>query len=364
MDYCEALDFITKKMSLGIQPGLERIDKLLSALGNPQNDLKIIHIAGTNGKGTVAATIAEALKNNGYKAGLFTSPWVIDYREQIQINSDFISENDFSALIDTIKRLDIEATEFEILTAVMYLYFKNKKVDYAVVECGMGGLGDSTNTEDKNISVITSVAVDHTDFLGDTIEKIAQEKAGIIKKNSVCILYPNKAVEHIFEEKCSVLNSKLIKIESKKNFEENNLAVVNEVLKLIGIKEVNCLCYPPARQEKINSVLIDGGHNVDSAMALKPVINNEVALIGMMQDKNVDGYLSLIAPKCKKIIATTPNNSRSMTAERLAQIAQKYCSDIIAVSNPNEALEFAQKQGLTLVCGSFYLARDIRNKLI
>ena len=197
MIYNEALNFILGKQSLGIMPGLTRVMNLLETMGNPQNDIKIIHIAGTNGKGTVAKTINNALIDSGYKVGLFSSPWIDDYREQIQINDEFISEEEFASYVDKYK--DNDCTEFEFLTAIMYKYFADSKVDYAVVECGMGGKGDSTNVEQSNISVITSISLDHTAFLGNTVEQIAEEKSGILRKNSTCVLYPNSDVEHIFE---------------------------------------------------------------------------------------------------------------------------------------------------------------------
>ena len=164
MNYDESLNLILNKMSLGIMPGLARISTLLDKMGNPQDSIKIIHIAGTNGKGTVAKTISDNLISAGYKTGLFTSPWITDYREQIQINSQSISRSDFARYKDN------DCSEFEFLTAVMYKYFCDENVDYAVVECGMGGSGDATNVEKINaLSVITSVSLDHTNFLGNTV---------------------------------------------------------------------------------------------------------------------------------------------------------------------------------------------------
>ena len=156
MNYNQSLDYMTKKLSLGIKPGLGRIMALLSKMDNPQDKIKIIHIAGTNGKGTVANTISNALASNGLKIGLFTSPWVLDYREQIQINGNFISKEDFAFYVSEYN--DTDCTEFEFLTAIMYKYFADQEVDYAVIECGMGGKGDSTNVEKENVcSVLTSV---------------------------------------------------------------------------------------------------------------------------------------------------------------------------------------------------------------
>lgn len=361
MTYTQALKIIMNKESLGIKPGLERISALLDKMGNPQDRLKIIHVAGTNGKGTVAGTIANALIDNGYTVGVFSSPWIIDYREQIQINNEYISENDFVNLVDRYKQND--CTEFEFLTAVMYKYFADRYVDYAVIECGMGGKGDSTNVEKKNISVITSIAIDHTSFLGNTIEEIAKEKSGIIRKDCPCVLYPNRDVQHIFEDKCS----NLYVIEEQGSFDKNNLACANKVLGLLGVSPVSKVYALPARQEVINGILLDGAHNEDGIKALVDKISfteERTAVIAMMKDKNADICISLVAPYCSRIIATQVNSERSMSSKELADIALKYCSEVIQASNSKKAIELAKGfENFNLVCGSFYLAREIRNLL-
>lgn len=338
MNYNDALNLMISKQSLGIKPGLARINRLLQFMNEPQNKLKIIHIAGTNGKGTVAKTIADALAQNGLKVGLFTSPWVCDYCEQIQINNSYIPKQEFAKYVEEYK--DFDATEFEMLTAIMYKYFYDQNVDYAVVECGMGGLGDATNVEVQNVcSVITSVSLDHTAFLGSTIEEITLQKEGIIR-NSPCFRYVDTG-----------------------DFNYDNLILAKKVVSYLGYNDNIFLSKLPARQQIINGVRVDGGHNVSAAEALAPHLNNEIALIGMMRDKNVDGYLSIIAPRCKMIIATTPKNARSMPSSELKNIALKYCSNVKAVDNPYEALELAKENKLSLVCGSFYLARDILKDL-
>ncbi|MBQ7203635.1 MAG: hypothetical protein IJS03_06450 [Eubacterium sp.] len=347
--YSDAINYLNEKTSLGIKPGLTRIKAALDALGNPQNSFKTIHIAGTNGKGTVAATIANALKNEGYKVGLFTSPWVINEREQIQINGDFISEDDFRNCARTLQITGTDCTEFECITVMAYLYFKAQKVDYAVIECGMGGAGDATNTEKENMSVITSVSLDHTDFLGSTIDEIAEEKSGILRKNGTCVLYNDELAEH-FKDKCNKLVTGGI---------TDNLSIVNAVLGELGVSGVNELVRLPARQEKRGGVLLDGGHNVAAAKALAPLIENEVAVIGMMRDKDVEGYISLIAPKCKKIIAVDVSNPRAIKADELAKIAKKYCADVITERDAESALKYKP----TLICGSFYMIREIINLL-
>ncbi|MBE6719508.1 MAG: hypothetical protein E7571_02485 [Ruminococcaceae bacterium] len=345
MTYSQALEYMTNKQSLGIKPGLSRIKDLLKKMSYPQNKYKIIHVAGTNGKGTVASTIAKALADAGYKTGLFTSPWVLDYREQIQINGEFISKDTFASLVDSWSEND--CTEFEFLTAIMYKYFADSSVDYAVVECGMGGKGDCTNVEEKNISVITSISLDHTNFLGNTVEEIAEEKSGILRENSVCFLY-NAELRNHFDNKCKKLITGEI---------NDNLCLVNAVLSELGIGNVTELVNLPARQEIRNGILLDGGHNFAAARMLEAKISGETAVIGMMKDKDVEAYLSLIAPKCSKIIAVTPDNSRSMSAKELSEIAQKYCRNVTVCNNTSEVLKYQP----TLICGSFYLIREIIN---
>lgn len=349
--YDEALNFIKSKESLGIKPGLSRIKRDLNIINNPQNDYKIIHIAGTNGKGTVAATLSKALYNSGFNVGLFTSPWVIDYREQIQLNNEFISKEDFTSQAELIKSLNTNCTEFECLTIMAYNLFKEKKVDYAVIECGMGGKKDSTNVEKENLSVITRISLDHTDFLGNTIDDIAEEKSGILRNNCTCILY-NSELRSYFENKCLKLVTDGL---------NDNLRLINATLNELGLNSVNELVRLPARQERIGNVLLDGGHNFSAAEYLQSKLNKEVAIIGMLRDKDVDAYLSVVGKKCKKIICVTPDNKRSITAAELAEIAKKYCSDVEICSN---IIEAAKRKDVTLICGSFYLIRDIRNLLI
>ncbi len=366
MNYTEALSFIISKQRLGIKPGLSRIEKLLEKMGNPQNNLRIVHIAGTNGKGSVANSISDALVRSGMKAGLFTSPWITDYREQIQINNRFISERTLAKYVSLFG--DCDATEFELLTAIMYKYFDDEHVDYAVVECGMGGDEDSTNAVEKTaVSVITSVSLDHVSFLGDTIEKIAAHKAGIIKKNGTCVLYPNPLCSKVFEKRCKEMNARLVKVPDAGNFQNNNILTANAVLKEIGIDASAEISHIPARQEMINGIMLDGAHNTDGAYALKTRLpdNGISAVIGMMEDKDIDGYMSVIAPLCDRIITVRPSHPRAASSERLAAAAKKYCKNVLAEESISRALAVLNaRKGFKLVCGSFYLARDIRKMML
>lgn len=364
MTYSEALNVMKSKQSLGIKPGLERIYALLDKMNKPQNKLKIIHVAGTNGKGTVCSALAKSLENQGFKVGLFTSPWVIDYREQIQINGDFISEEDFAEYIDEFGNCD--ATEFETVTAVAYKYFCDMNVDYAVIECGMGGAGDSTNAINTPLlSIITSVSLDHTKFLGGTIEKIAEEKAGIIKKNGTAVLYPNPETAHIFRKRCKAVGAELIEVSDKGNYYDNDIETVKTALKVLKLDDSVSIVNLPARCEYItDNIMIDGAHNPDGALALEKNLphRNITAVIGMMKDKDIDSYLKIIAPHCKRIITTQPSNDRAISADELKAMAEKYCQNVISISNPIDAVK-VKNYDFLLVCGSFYLARDVRKEL-
>ena len=366
MDIESAIKLMEKKQSLGVKPGLSSVSKLLAKMGDPQEKLKIIHIAGTNGKGTVANIIAAALCDCGLKVGLFTSPWVVDYREQIQINGNYIPKDKFAAYVSAYA--DENVTEFELLTAIMYQYFADEQVDYAVVECGMGGALDATNAFARpELAVITSVSMDHTAFLGNTLNEIAEQKAGIIKENCVCILYPNPRGEAVFEARCSQTNSTLIKVPDRKDFKKNNLAVARECVAYLHQCAHTEYPFLPARQENFGRVMLDGAHNINGAFALLQALPFEhiTAVISMMADKDCDGYLKLIAPRCRKIIATETPNPRTLPAENLAEIAGRYCNHVRAEKDPHKALQLAKAENMfTLVCGSFFLAREIRKDLI
>ena len=196
MTYDEVVKKIKNRQKFGIKPGLERIDKLLNLTSNPQKNLKFIHVAGTNGKGSVCSMISKILASSGYKTGLFISPEEVNFRERIQINNKMISEKELVDIFNEIEpyldKLDSKAeylTEFELVTALAFVYFSKFKCDIVILETGLGGRLDATNVIKKPLaSVITSLSYDHVNVLGNTIEKIAKEKAGIIKPEGKTIL--------------------------------------------------------------------------------------------------------------------------------------------------------------------------------
>jgi dihydrofolate synthase/folylpolyglutamate synthase len=232
MTYTQAVEFFHSFLKFGINPGLERIKALCEKLGNPQNELKFIHVAGTNGKGSTSAMIAEILKLASYKVGLFTSPYVVDFRERIQINGQMIEKEQLAGIAQKIKKVvyalaleGIEPTEFEVITAAAFLYFAQSKCDVVVLEVGLGGRLDSTNIiKTPLLSIITSISLDHINILGSTIEQIALEKCGIIKEGGITVSYPEQleAAKRVITETAYKMNNKLIipKIE--------NIQIINE----------------------------------------------------------------------------------------------------------------------------------------
>jgi len=215
MDYNKALEFIHKTLNFGSKPGLERIRELCERLSNPQDSLKFIHVAGTNGKGSTVTMISCALEDAGYKVGKYTSPYIFDFRERIEINGKMIEKDELAKITEVVAnecaKMDDHPTEFEIVTAIAFVYFKQQNCDYVVLEVGMGGRLDATNIiKNPLVSVITSISLDHIQILGDTEEKIAKEKAGIIKDGMPCVAYPlnSDSVNAVFEKVCTQTNSK------------------------------------------------------------------------------------------------------------------------------------------------------------
>ena len=210
MDYASALSYIHGTYKFGSKLGLDNITCLLNKLGNPQDELKVIHVAGTNGKGSTVSFISKILESAGYRVGIFTSPFLERFNERIRINDTDIPDGDLGRITGIVKGKVEEMleegyahpTEFEIVTAIAFVYYKDACVDYVALEVGLGGRMDSTNVVKKPImTVITPVALDHTEFLGDTLYAVAGEKAGIIKENVPCIIYPqhDEAMKRIGE---------------------------------------------------------------------------------------------------------------------------------------------------------------------
>lgn len=399
MKYLETLNFIHSLGNFSLPPTLDRIKLVLDRLGNPQNNFKSIHIAGTNGKGSVSSMLAKTFEVSGYKTALFISPFIIDFRERIQINGEFISESDLCYCAEKVKALNIKLTEFEFITATAFLYFSDKKCDIAVIETGLGGRLDATNTLSNVIaSVITKIGLDHTAILGDTIEKITAEKCGIIKDAPVITSFNQT------DEALSVLGDYNLVIPQKNELKilksditgntyiykgieystsligeyqiENSLIVIETVKNCgINIEDKNLKfalanTYFPARLEIISKkplVILDGAHNPDGAAALAEFLKGykgkATAIIGMMKDKDYETVLADCLPYIYKAVAVTVENvPRTLSAYELSKTANKY-TKCVAANSYDEAIEMLKNEDVIFVFGSLYLASTIRDKI-
>ncbi|MBR5112566.1 MAG: bifunctional folylpolyglutamate synthase/dihydrofolate synthase [Clostridia bacterium] len=417
MNCSEAIEYIHSLERFGIMPGLERISALCEKLGNPQNNLKFIHVAGTNGKGSTCTICANILREAGYKVGLYTSPYVVDFRERIQINGEMIPENDLALCVSKVKETadeyNIKTTEFEFITAVAFLYFSRQNCDYVVLEVGLGGRFDATNViPAPEASVIASISLDHTAVLGDTIEKIAFEKCGIIKPGSKVILYPKQKTEafSVIKDACdkygiipvvpdlTLLETGSSDIHGTKasykgmeftlslageHMTYNAVTAIETVKSILpdisdkAVTEGIVKSSMPARLELISDkpvVILDGGHNEDCALALEKYIIANLgdkkirAVISIMADKDYVKYLESVLPHVESVIVCRADVPRALDADKLASEASKYCDDVTtipdAVTAVKYALDDANDDEAVIVCGSFYFAGDVRETLI
>lgn len=400
MNYNETIDYIHSLGNFSLPPTLDRIKTVLSKLGNPQNSIRAIHIAGTNGKGSVSAMLASVFKEAGYKTGLFISPYIIEFTERIQINGEHIGKEILCAFAERVKETGVELTEFEFITATAFLYFAEQEIDILICETGLGGRLDATNSlENKVATVITKIGLDHTAILGDTIEKIASEKCGILRDcvtvTSPC--QPKEALDVIKQnandlilpeiDKVEILNNNIgnafvyngeeYKIGLSGDYQIENAVTVIEAVKGSGYDIPYDIIYKglenaffPARMEIISEtplVVLDGAHNPDGAEVLsnelKKYNGNVTAIIGMMRDKDSEEFLRSTLKYCKTAIAVEVNGMpRSLKAIELKKIAEKFCNTITA-KDYETAIENAlakSEGGPIFVFGSLYLAAAIR----
>lgn len=413
MNYKDSVKYIHSLLKFGMNLGLRRISALLNELGNPQEKLEFVHVAGTNGKGTTSTMLSSILCAAGKKTGLFTSPYVFDFCERIQINNKNIPHDDLSLVVEKVKnacdRLSAkgtEPTEFEAITAAAMLYFYEQKCDAVVLEVGLGGRYDSTNIIPcPKAAVITSISLDHTKILGDTVEKIAAEKCGIIKnggtvittseqnekalsvikdtvkeKNGRLLIGDVSAAEILSEDIFGTeisYNGLTVKIPLVGRHQVENTVGVITAARALGIsdelikKGIESTVIH-ARMEIISRspvIMLDGGHNPECAAALENVLvrfagdKSITVLIGMMADKDTKDYLAAILPHCKTAVFTKPSNPRAEDENVLLREGKCFCRDVVSVKDPKDAYKKAEslvKNGdMLLVCGSFYLLSDI-----
>ena len=423
MDYNQTIYYLEHALAIHTVPTLDRMRKLMALLGNPQEALTVIHIAGTNGKGSASAMLSSVLHEAGYSVGTYISPHLFSYCERISVDKADISETDFTRSIGTVqeavKDMCGDGTPlpnlFEVVTAAAFLYFAEKMPDFLVMEVGLGGLTDATNVVSHPLlSVIMSIGLDHTAFLGNTVAEIAVEKAGIIKKNCPVVLYSQdelvyNIVERIARERQAPLvycvDSQIEMI--SQTLEGTFFSVENSVisyeaisLPLLGNHQVrNCITVLEACQclrekgirlekdailkgiantrwvgrlevvQKNPLVLLDGAHNPDGMVALGKALETYfpdekiTLLMGVLKEKDAQTMLASILPKVSKIIFTEPDSDRKSDTDDLSALLDGYPIEVYQNKNFAEAYE----QALTLAdssadssktivcCGSLYL---------
>ena len=384
----QTLEYLYNLNTFGIKLGLEVISKILQELDNPHHKFKSIHIAGTNGKGSTAAFIASILREVGYKVGLYTSPHLIRFNERIKINENEITDEELVNYTKIIKqqaeKSNLQPTFFEFTTAMAFLHFAVEQVDYAVIETGLGGRLDATNVLNPQISVITNISRDHTEHLGNGKLNIAQEKASIIKENSLVVTAEqDEGVLKLFNEFCEEKKSKLLIVDEQLNgteikthllgeYQIKNAAMAYLVGNLLNIPESRIhqgllKAEWPGRLEYIApNVLIDCAHNVagmkELSSFIKKLPQRKILILGISEDKEISKMVSLIAPLVDEIILTQ-GNYKPASLEVLEREVKNYTNNIKKCSQVEEAIKEALKQknkdDLILVAGSIYLVGDV-----
>lgn len=394
----EVVEYIEQISGLGIVPGLGSIRELCERLGNPQQSLRFVHVAGTNGKGSVSAYIGAALKSGGYRVGRYISPVIFEYREKIQVNDRYITREALGRLAEQVRQacdgMTAEGwpqpTAFEVETAMAFLYFREKSCDIVVLETGMGGLLDATNIIDSTVlAVITSVSMDHMRFLGNSLEEIAAQKAGILKKGVPAVSAKQQPeAEKVIAERAAELHCPLtvaepagithvryglekqrfsygglagLEIPLAGKYQVENGALAVEALRILG-EQGFPLTEQKLRQGLMQTVwdgrftvagrrpffIIDGAHNEDGAKRLAESLEfyftnrRIIYIMGVLKDKEYGKMIALTHALADQIITVAPpDNPRALPAYELAREAAKFHSDVTAVDSPEEAVEMA-----------------------
>ena len=426
MNYEEAMNFIHNTNKFGSVLGLDNIRELLERLGNPQDQLKVVHIAGTNGKGSTLAFLAGVLRESGYRAGRYVSPASFSYEERFRINEENISREDLCFYMEKIKNVAEEMvkdglshpTMFEIETALSFLYFLDKKVDVVLLETGMGGRLDATNVVKKPIAtVIASIGMDHMQFLGDTLEKIASEKAGIIKEGCPVISYDNtKEVNEVIRKKAEQMHAKAVFVNSAgirvlnesldgesfsyrssdgRWYEKieipllgrhqiNNAALALETLNVI--KNYYCISDFQTEDgmrktiwrgrieilEREPMVICDGAHNPDGAKSLLSFLQNNftnrrlIYIMGVLSDKDYEQMVQILAPAADKIYTVAPDNPRALSSAQLCKCVSKYHQDVEErqrlAACLKEVKQKADKDDVIIICGTLSFQNELINQ--
>ena len=432
MTYEQALEFIYSRRKFQKSAGHERIARLLELMDNPHKRLRFVHVVGTNGKGSVCTAVSSVLQSAGYVTGLFTSPFVTEFGERIRVDGEYIPKSAVASITKLLKekiilmeKEGLYPTVFEVTTALAMCYFCDMNCDAVVLEAGIGGGKDSTSViSSPVVAVITSVSLDHTDVLGETVEEIAAEKCGIIKGCCPVVSYPFERGELPFvpqnEKAAAVIKSvciekgnelfvpdtskaRLIRSDLSGNelyydglhlktgqcggFQTANLITAVEVCRALerqgylindeNIEEGIGSFFIPGRLEAVSReplVILDAGHNEGAMIELAKTLESHsekrriVALCAFMKDKAYEKALKLLAPLCAKMIFTNVDPLRGESPSVLCDSAKAYCDDVAGESDVEKAyilsLDGLCENDILLVSGSFYLVSEIRKKYI
>ncbi len=433
MTYREALDYLNSFIDYEQKSAydytsfkLDRMIRIASALGDPQNAVRAIHVAGTKGKGSTSAIIQSILRAAGKRVGLYTSPHLVSFRERIRINDALISEEDIGRLMDRVKEAvdpmaEDRPTFFEVYTALAFLYFKEQNADIAIYEVGLGGRLDATNIIEPLVSVITPISYEHTEILGSTLGAIAEEKAGIIKDSSVVVsASQEKETLAVIERVCNEKESSLILVGREIRFEELKATDEREVfnvtglfgeykdlhMKLLGAHQVvnaalaigvvealrlsGIMISPeavrkgiadvvwPGRLELIKGsprVILDGAQNQASAHALAQTVKRQfsyrklILILGVSKDKDIKGILKELVPIADSIVLTKSKiTERALEPQKIKDLITPKDKDVTVTENVEDALAKAQAQAapqdLVLVAGSLFIVGEARRILL
>ena len=420
----KTIKYLEELRVLGSNYGLERTERLLELLGNPHKKLKLIHIAGTNGKGSTSSILGKVLIEHGYKVGFFNSPHLEEIEETIRVNDENIPEEDLVYLLEEIKPYVNKVveegykhpTEFEVLTCIMFLYLYRQKVDFGVIEVGLGGRLDSTNVIKPILSIITSISLDHTNILGNTIQEITNEKAGIIKdaipvitcnqKDEALYIIKNKALLTIVDSNdfvfLEIVNDDIPYQRVSVNFNNNKYTldlallgkhqIINLSLAIKALEELEKLNYIKVNINKLYKgvknvkwkgrlevlkkdpfIVIDGAHNIAGIEFLKSNIEeyfkykNLYLILGILADKNVEEMVKIIAPVATEVYTVTANSIRAASANELKEVVLEYNNNCIAFDDYDKAIKLslskANKDDLIVAAGSLYMIGEIRKQI-
>jgi dihydrofolate synthase/folylpolyglutamate synthase len=406
-----AIDYLLGLEKFGMRLGLENVTELLERLGNPHNEWKSVHVAGTNGKGSVCAYVSSILQEAGYKVGLYTSPHLVRLNERIQINGEEISDNRLGELAEITRKasedmasesLDKQITFFEFLTAMAFSYFRDENIDFGVLEVGLGGRLDATNVVTPEVCAIAHLAIEHSEHLGGSLGQIAGEKAGIIKEGVQVVISDNpvpKAIVDVCEEKnasLTVVGKDIVSARTEQEPEWQHIRIndmhdikiglhghhqvqnaatafgVIEALKGKGFEIPDKAIYTGFSEARWRGrfevvmrnplVVLDTAHNPDAATELRKSVDDVleydrgILVMGMLEDKDVEGFAAEIYPIVGTVICTTPQNPRALPAERATEVMKNFIRRVGPIPSVAEAmdkaLDIAREDDMILVTGS------------